>query len=87
MKLALELMGVCAFSEFFELKLTLQPKGHVTCKLLNHYFLECTNGGAFTCEIKSTGGLPRLRDSIVFRWVFPPPTRFEQLTFCTFTDR
>jgi len=59
----------------------LQPKGHVTCKLLNHYFLEYRDGGAITCETKSTGGLPRLRDSIVFQWVLPAPTRFEQFNF------
>jgi len=39
-KLAVEIMGVCAFSEFFELKVTLQPKGPVTCKLLHHLFLD-----------------------------------------------
>jgi hypothetical protein len=63
-------MGVCAFS--VNLNWLLQPQGHVTCKLHNHYFLECRDGGAFTCEIKSTGGLPWLRDSIVFQWVLPP---------------
>ncbi len=82
MELALQIMGVCAFSEFFELQLTLQPKGHVTCKLLTHYFLECRDGGAFTCEIK----LPPIERFHSFpTGPSPHPLDLSSSTYCTST--
>jgi hypothetical protein len=72
------------FLSSLNLNWLLQPKGHVTCKLLNHLFLD---GGASTCEIKSTLGLPRLRDSIVCQRVLPNPLDLSSSTFCTFTHR
>jgi len=51
----------------------LRVRSHIT--LLNHYFLESSDGGPFACDIKATTGLPNL-------CFLPPPNPNPPLTHC-----
>jgi hypothetical protein len=56
--------------------------GQVTCKLLNHYFLESSDGVEFTWEITITTGLMAYSTSERFhRFSLGPPTSLRSQHF------